>query len=143
MRCESIMTAEVETVRSGDTVVEAARKMRDLNIGFLPVCDRDGVVEGVITDRDITIRAVAEKRGAATKVDDIMKADVVACSPDDDVRRAEELMRVNQKSRIVCIDDDGRLAGIISTADLVRYEDERLAAEVISDVTEREASGPH
>ena len=87
MRCESIMTAEVETVRSGDTVTEAARKMRDLNIGFLPVCDRDGVVDGVITDRDIAMRVVAERRSASTKVDDVMTSDVVACSPDDDVAR--------------------------------------------------------
>jgi CBS domain-containing protein len=139
MRCEELMTVEVEVLQAGATVREAARKMRDLNIGFLPIVDDAQQLVGVLTDRDITVRVVADDRGPTTVVDDVMSEDVITCDPDDDVARAEDLMRVNQKARLVCVDETGRVAGVISLADIAQYEDERRAGELVADVTEREA----
>ena len=140
MRCEEIMSAEVEVAQVGETVAESARKMRDLNIGFLPICDRAGVVQGVVTDRDLAIRVLAEELGPASPVEEVLTEETVTCSPEDDVAEAERLMRVNQKSRILCLDEAGRLAGVISLADLAQYEDAERAGAVIGDVTEREAT---
>src|SRR5437660_31393 len=123
MRCEDVMTSDVEILRTHQTVREAARRMRDLNLGFLPICDDSGELAGVLTDRDITVRVVAPNRSSETAVEQVMTDEVVTCSPDDDVRLAEQLMRTNQKSRLVCVDDGGHVAGIISLTDLVQYED--------------------
>jgi CBS domain-containing protein len=139
MRCDEVMTSEVEILRTRDTVREAARRMRDLDIGFLPICDDAQDLAGVLTDRDIALRVVAEGLSHDVAVVEVMTEDVITCRADEEVERAETLMRTNQKARIVCLDDAGRVAGVISLADLAQYEDERRAANVVADVTEREA----
>jgi CBS domain-containing protein len=138
MLCEELMTSEVEVLDVGTSVREAARRMRDLNLGFLPIVDDAQQLVGVLTDRDIALRVVADDRPADVPVDEVMTEDVVSCRPDDDIERAEELMRVNQKARLVCLDEAGRVAGVISLADIAQYEDETRAGSVIADVTARE-----
>jgi len=139
MICEDIMKSEVECIRPDDTAETAARRMRDENIGFLPVCDATMRVLGVVTDRDLALRVVAESRTASTPVKDLMTRDVVACKPGDDVRRAEELMGTHQKSRIMCVDDSGALVGVISLSDIVREDDGKPAQETMRRITSREA----
>jgi CBS domain-containing protein len=139
MRCEELMTSEVEVLRTRDTAREAARRMRELDIGFLPICDDGQELVGVLTDRDIALRVVAEGRSFTVPVEEVMTTDVITCRADEEVERAEQLMRGNQKARIVCLDDAGHVAGVISLSDLAQYEDERRAGEVIADVTQREA----
>jgi CBS domain-containing protein len=139
MRCEELMTSEVEIAGIGQTVAEAARRMRDLNIGFLPVCDDAQQLIGVLTDRDIALRVVAEERRYDIAVEEVMTEEVITCRPEEDIERAEELMRTNQKARLVCVDDTGHVAGVISLTDITQYEDETRAAAVVADVTEREA----
>jgi CBS domain-containing protein len=139
MRCDEVMTSEVEILRTRDTVREAARRMRDLDVGFLPICDDAQDLAGVLTDRDIALRVVAEGLSHDVPVVEVMTEEVITCRADEEVERAEALMRTNQKARIVCLDDAGRVAGVISLADLAQYEDERRAANVVADVTEREA----
>ena len=138
MLCEELMTSEVEVLDVGTSVREAARRMRDLNLGFLPIVDDAQQLVGVLTDRDIALRVVAEGRSYDLRVDEVMTEDVISCRPDDDVERAEELMRVNQKARLVCLDEGARVAGVISLADIAQYEDETRAGSVIADVTARE-----
>jgi len=138
MTCEEVMTAEVATVAPRQSAADAARTMRDLNIGFVPVCQSDGSVVGTVTG-DITLQIVAAERPASTAVEVIMTADVVACRPTGDIARAEELMRENQINRVVVVGDDGRLAGVISIADLAQLEDERRVGEVAADISGREA----
>jgi len=138
MRCEELMTLEVELLDVRATVRDAARRMRDLNIGFLPIVDDGGQLVGVLTDRDIAVRVVADNHGPSVAVDQVMTEDVITCDPDDDVERAEALMSVNQLSRLVCVDETGRVAGVISLSDIAQYEDETRAGEVIADVTARE-----
>jgi CBS domain-containing protein len=139
MRCEEVMTREVECLKSTETVTDAARRMSELDVGFLPVCRPDGAPVGTLTDRDIVLRVVALRRPYTTHVDEVMTPDVVACRPDDDVTRAEQLMRTNQVSRILCVDDDGRIAGVISLADISQYEIEGEAGKLLADLKGSEA----
>src|SRR5262245_34156274 len=114
MLCKEVMKSDVECVSPADPVEEAAARMRDENVGFLPVCDPSKKVLGTITDRDIAIRIVAGGLPAHTPVEAVMSREVVSCRPEDDLQRAEQLMAEKHKSRIICLDKGGRLAGIRS-----------------------------
>jgi len=138
MRSQELMKTDVECVSPQDTVEIAARKMRDLNVGFLPVCDQSRKVLGTITDRDVAIRVLAENRPAKTSVAEVMTREVVACRPEDDIRVAEHMMAQNHKSRIICLDDTGRLAGVISLSDLAQHNGTH-AARTMKEVSERES----
>ena len=142
MRCEEIMKRDVQCVQPTDPVQAGARRMRDANIGFLPVCDSSRKVLGAITDRDIALRIVADGRPPTTAIDDVMTREVVACAPGDDVRRAEELMGKQHKSRMIVADEEWRLVGVISLSDIAQVEDASRASQTMKQVTEREAR-PH
>ena len=137
MRIADLMKRRPEHVLVHDTCRSAARRMRDSNIGFLPVCDRDGRVIGTITDRDLAVRLVAEGLQFDLPVGDVMSREVVACYPDDDLERAEQVMAAAQKSRLVVLDGDGRLAGVVSLSDIAEH-DVANAGRTIARVTERE-----
>ncbi|KYF92956.1 hypothetical protein BE20_10580 [Sorangium cellulosum] len=140
MLCKEIMKREIQCVMTSDTIQTAARKMRDANVGFLPVCDDEGKVLGTLTDRDLAIRVLADSRPLSTKAGDVMTRAVVACRPDDEVHRAEQLMGQHHKSRVLCTDADGRLVGIISLSDIAQREDDKNTAQTVRRVTEREAA---
>ncbi len=144
MRCEEIMKKDVECVKQQDTVQSAAMKMRDSNVGFLPVCDNNMKVMGTITDRDITIRVCAEnKMPGSTKIGDVMTREAISCRPEDDVHKAEELRGKHQKSRMMVVDKQGKLVGVISLSDIATHEDdESRAVKTMREVTEREVQ-PH
>ena len=137
MFCRDVMKQPVRC-SPNDSVVSAAQKMRDNNVGFLPVCDESSRVIGTITDRDICVRLVADKRPARTPIWELMTHEVVACGPHDDISTAEELMAEYQKSRIICLDDDGRLLGVISLSDIAQCERGGRAAATMRMVTQRE-----
>jgi len=139
MRCEEIMKRDVEYVDSAEPIQTAACRMRDANVGFLPVCDLTRKVLGAITDRDIALRIVAESRPPTTSVGDVMTREVIACRPDDEVTRAEHLMGKHQKSRMICTDQEGRLLGVISLSDIAQVEEPSRASQTMKQVTEREA----
>jgi CBS domain-containing protein len=140
MLCKDLMKAEVECVAPDDLVGVAARKMRDDCVGFLPVCAPDGQIIGILTDRDITIRLVAEDLPLETPVRDIMTTEVVACDSDDSLEVAQSLMGQAKVSRIVCIDGDSdQLAGVISLSDIAQLEEGARAARTLREVTSREA----
>jgi CBS domain-containing protein len=139
MRCQEIMKQDLESVSPRDTVEDAARRMREENIGFLPVCDESGKVLGTLTDRDIAVRVVAARKPASTNVEDVMTREVIACNPKDDMREAEHAMAEHHKSRIVCVDDQGTLVGVISLSDIVRHEGARRATTTLLEVSAREA----
>jgi CBS domain-containing protein len=138
MQIRDIMTPGVECVRPDDTLQEAARKMRDLDVGPMPVCGENDRLAGMITDRDITVRAVAEGRDPkSTKVRDVMTEDVISCFEDQDVQDAARLMQSRQVRRVLVLNRDQRLVGIISLGDLaVEADDSRWAGEVLQDVSE-------
>ena len=131
------MKSQVECLNAQESISAAGRRMRDREIGFLPICDADGRVLGTLTDRDIAIRCVAEGKSLESPVSDCMTREVVSCAPDDDVDRAQELMRRHKKSRIMVCDADARLVGVISLSDFAQ-EDEGRAARTLAEVAERE-----
>jgi CBS domain-containing protein len=137
--CREIMKREVECVSPQTTVQEAAKKMRAENIGFLPVCENGTKVVGTITDRDLAIRVLADGRPATQQVKEVLTREIVSCRPDDDVHKAEQLMSTKHKSRIMCIDEGGRLVGVISLSDIARVEDASRVADTMKRVSEREA----
>src|SRR5258706_9849461 len=138
MRCEEIRKRDVECVSPQDNVQTAARRMRDENVGFLPVCGDDKKVVGTVTDRDLAIRVVAENRvPLSTKVGDVLTREVIACRPADDVKKAQQLMAKHHKSRMIVIDDSDRVIGVISLSDIAqRFSD---AGETLREVSERES----
>ena len=118
MLVKEIMTRQVECVKPDDTIETAARKMRDLDVGPLPVCDDDRIA-GMLTDRDITVRATAEgKDPTRTPVRDAMTTDVVYVFDDQDTRDAADTMAAHQIRRVLVLNRDKRLVGIVSMADL-------------------------
>jgi len=138
MLCEELMKRPVECVTPHDRVTTAARKMRDANVGFLPVVNEFQKVLGALTDRDIAIRLVAEELPPTTTVGELMTHEVVACQATDDVHTAERLMGERRKSRVMCLDDSGTLLGVISLSDVAQNESDKRTADTIRLITERE-----
>jgi CBS domain-containing protein len=139
MRCEKLMSKNVVCIDEDDTVQKAAVLMRDLNIGFLPVCDLTGRVVGTVTDRDIAIRLCAEDGpAAATPVGTLMSRELVACAQEDDVRVAESLMASYRKSRVLVLDPLGLPVGVISLSDIVWRDSNRHTARTLRKIVTRE-----
>jgi CBS domain-containing protein len=143
MRCIDIMKTHVQTVLANDSILGAAKKMALANVGFLPVSDGSGKLLGTITDRDITIRAVAKGRSPAEcSVGEVMSRDIVSCRPGDALATAEQLMAQTQKSRLVVTNEGGRLVGVISLSDIAENEPSRRVARTLREVAAREAPRP-
>jgi CBS domain-containing protein len=125
MLCRDIMKGPVDIARFDATISEVATRMGDARIGFMPVCDESGRVLGVVTDRDIAIRAFSFESDApgAMAIAHIMTPELVACRADDDVKRAEVLMREYKVSRVLVVDDRHQPVGVISSADLSQLDD--------------------
>jgi CBS domain-containing protein len=139
MTCDELMTRDVVSVRPMDRVDAVARRMRDENLGFAPVCTDDGRPVGAVTDRDLAVRVCADDRRAGrTHVEEIMTRELLTCRAEEDVQRAEERMEGRRKHRILVLDREGRLAGVISLADLAAREDAARAMRTIRRVVERE-----
>jgi CBS domain-containing protein len=137
MKLAEIMTSQVITVEPDTSLRDAAAMMADLRLGALPVYDGH-CLHGVITDRDITCRAVA--RGfdpTRTAVREVMTRHVVCCLEGDPIAHVASLMKGKMIRRVVVLDAEGRLAGIVSLADLARRGGRvTLALDVLHDVTE-------
>ena len=118
MLVKDIMTYEVEVVAPGDTLEQVARKMEVLDVGPLPVCEGDRVV-GMVTDRDITVRATAAGCDPKTTlVSEAMTHDIVCCYEDQDVQEAAKLMKEKQIRRLLVMSRADDLVGIVSLGDL-------------------------
>ena len=139
MQCQEVMKRNVECVTPDTTAQAAAQRMRDQNIGFLPVCDASRRVLGTVTDRDLAMRVVADARPPATPVREVSTPEVIACGPDEDLRDAEELMAHHQKSRIMVVDDAGHLVGVISLSDIAQRESGKKASQTLRKISAREA----
>lgn len=134
-RVRDIMTENPVSVRPDSPVVEAARLMASEDVGSLPVVDGDRLV-GVVTDRDITVRVVAEGRDAgATTVGDIASSDPVTVEPDSDLDEALREMARNQVRRIPVVEGD-RLVGIVAQADVARETSDSETGRVVEEISE-------
>lgn len=135
------MKRYIEEVRPWDNLHTAARKMRDRDVGFLPVVDEQGQPVGTLTDRDLVVRCLAEdKRPSNVAVREVMSTELVSCGRWDDLRVAEELMARHHKSRILCVGESGGLAGIISLADIAEKEEGAQAVRLMRQVSHREGT---
>jgi len=137
MLVREIMTEHVKCLSPQATLQQAADQMRAYDVGALPICDSDRLT-GMITDRDLIIRGMA--RGldpSTTLVQDVMSGDVIYCFDGDQVEEAVSLMENHQVRRIIVLNTERRLAGILSLGDVaVRTRDFELSGEALEQVSE-------
>ena len=129
------MTKNPRTVSPDQTIQDAAKIMRDEDTGVVPITDGDNLT-GVITDRDIAIRAVADGRDGQTTVSEIASQDVVTVDPQQDLDEALRLMAQHQVRRLPVVEEDGKLVGIVSQADVARHGDDARTGEVVEQISE-------
>jgi CBS domain-containing protein len=134
MQIKEVMTHSVVTIPPNSTLQEAAKKMKDLDIGALPVSE-NGRLIGVLTDRDITVRSVSDAHEQSDKVRDVMTSEVISCFEDQDVSEGAQLMKQKQIRRLVVLNSEGQPVGILSLGDLA-LESEALAASILHRVAE-------
>ena len=136
MRVADVMTRGAKLARPDETLRAVAQRMASDDLGFLPVGDDERLL-GMITDRDIVVRAVAEGRDpGATKVADVMTADVRYCFEDEDLDHVVQNMGNLQVRRLPVVDRDKKLVGVVSIADSARDHDTEAAGIAMSGVTE-------
>jgi len=139
MHVQEIMTRNVKLADPNMTIRDVARRMRADNIGALPVGENDRLI-GMVTDRDIVVRAVAEERSAGnTTVREVMSEHICYCFEDDDLEQAAHVMAEHQVRRLPVLNRDKRLVGVVALADLGRTEGEAVhtAVEGISEPTDQ------
>ena len=134
MQVSQIMTPDPDTAQPQDTLREVAAKMKSGDYGSVPVVD-GGRLVGVVTDRDIAVRAVAQGLDPDTEVREVMTPDPVCVGPESDVREAAEIMQDQQIRRIFVTDDD-RLVGVVALGDVALEQDEDLTGRTLEEISE-------
>ena len=134
MKIRDVMSRDVRLVSPHQTIQEAARLMEEIDAGALPVGENDRLV-GMITDRDITIRAVAQGLAPDTHVHDVMTQEIHYCFDDQDIEEVAEQMSDLKVRRLPVLDRNKRLVGIVSLGDIAAQHDE-IAGEAISEISE-------
>ncbi len=138
MKAQDIMAKNPTTVTPDTPVREAARLMKDEDVGVLPVVESSGSkrLVGLVTDRDIAIRVVAEGRDPQeTKVVDVASKDLVTVDPQQNLDEALRLMAQHQVRRLPVVEEDGRLVGVVAQADVARVADEEQTGDVVQDIS--------
>jgi CBS domain-containing protein len=142
-KCREVMTGDPVCCVPADTVARIAKLMKTENIGSVPICeDRHGKkLLGIVTDRDLALQVVAENRDASsTKAQDVMTRVPLTCRADDNLQTALDAMEKHQVRRIPVVDDDRRLIGMISQADVaVRSDQPEKTAEVVEEISRSQA----
>lgn len=134
---KDVMTRDVECARPDEPVREVARRMKDMDIGSFPVCDEERKVVGMITDRDLAVRVLAEgKDPGAARVRDVMTADVITCGEDEAVEQAERMMKEHKIRRIPVVDGLKKLVGYFTIGKVARTERPEQSKEILKSVTE-------
>ena len=135
MQVRQAMSRNVHTAVPNETIRDAARDMVKSDLGFLPVEENDRMI-GMITDRDIAVRAVAEGRGPDTPVREVMTRDVKYCFEDDEIEDVCRNMADIQVRRLPVVNRDKRLVGIVSLADLASNGNARMAGEALQGISQ-------
>lgn len=137
MQVAEVMTRHVEVIDPNAPLKEAASKMKTLDVGLIPVCDGDKL-RGTITDRDITVRGIAEGYDPSkTKVADIMSTDLAYCFEDDKMEAALNLMEKRQIRRLPILSRERRLVGIVSLGDLAVHTGQKArVGETLEEVSQ-------
>lgn len=138
MQVRDVMTPGVECAHPNDSIAIVAERMRELGVGSLPVCGDNNKLVGMITDRDITVRATSHCCDPSdTIVNDIMTPGIVTCFEDENIQAAIDTMESKQIRRLAVLNRDRRLVGIVSLGDLaVRAPDDRLTGEALERISQ-------
>src|SRR5215510_2016352 len=134
MKVQDIMTTNVECIAPDTTIKEAAERMKSLDVGFLPICEKDRLI-GTLTDRDIVIRGIADNHDNKTAARTVMSSDVYFCFENDDIEKCAEQMKDKDVRRMLVLDKSKRLVGIVSLGDLSKAQQE-AAGDALKDISE-------
>ena len=130
-----VMTSKVCSIDTDKSITYAAKMMRDEDVGLAPIVEGDRLV-GVLTDRDIAVRVVAEGRDPEqVKVTEVASRDLVTLDPQQDLDEALRLMARHQVRRLPVVEEDGRLVGVVAQADVAQQADERKTGEVVEQIS--------
>jgi CBS domain-containing protein len=130
-----VMTSKLCSIDADETATYAAKMMRDEDVGIAPIVEGDRLV-GVLTDRDIAVRVVAERRDPEqAKVSELMSLDLVTLDPDQDLDEGLRLMARHQVRRLPVVEEDGRLVGILAQADVAKEADDVRTGEVVEQIS--------
>jgi len=133
---KELMTVKPRTVKQGDSIVDAAKLMKGEDTGIAPIVDGDRLV-GVVTDRDIAIRVVAEGRDPqSTKVEEVASQNLVTIDPQQELDEALRLMAKHQVRRLPVVEEDGKLVGIVAQADVARHASPEQTGTVVEEISE-------
>ena len=139
-KCNEVMTKNPVCCQPNDMVVKAAKLMKSENIGSIPVIENEQTKKliGIVTDRDLTLKIVAEGLDAkSTKVDVVMTRKVVTCLASDDLQKALDAMSEHQLRRIPVVDNDNKIVGIIAQADVAtRVDQPEKTAEMVKEISQ-------
>lgn len=132
---QEAMTANPTTIAPSTSAREAARLLASENVGSLPIVEDDRLV-GVVTDRDLAVRVLAESRDAETPVGEIASTDLVTIDPQQSLEEAARLMADHQLRRLPVCEEDGRLVGILAQADLAQSGHDSLTGETVQQISQ-------
>ena len=134
-RITELMTPNPRTIDQNKPVSDAAKMMRDEDVGLAPIVDGDRLV-GTVTDRDIAIRIVAEgKDPATTKVMEIASRELITIDPQQDLDEAMKLMARHQVRRLPVVEEDGKLVGVVAQADIAEHASGKKTGEVVEQIS--------
>lgn len=140
MQCEDVMLRFAYCCRETDSAATCAQLMKEHKIGFLPVVDDRDRVVGVVTDRDLVMRQLAEGLPSSTEARELMtRSDLLTCVREDELRSVEARMAREEKRRAVVVDGEGHCVGVISLSDLAQVEAPEEVGRILHDVTRRQS----
>jgi CBS domain-containing protein len=140
MKISDVMSRDVTVANPGDSIQSVAQRMASEDVGALPVCDGRRL-QGMVTDRDITIRAVAQGRDINTSIAEVMSPDIEFCFEDDDLEDVADKMADRQIRRIPVVDRDRNLIGIVALADVARTKKDKLSGDTLEDISQPSGGG--
>jgi len=121
LRCEDVMTRRPRTCAPSDTLLDGLKLMKEIDVGFVPVCERpDRRLVGVLTDRDVALALTKDARPSQLHIRDVMTHDPLTCGPDEELLACTRLMEERQVSRVPIVDNNRSLVGVIAMADVAR-----------------------
>jgi CBS domain-containing protein len=134
MKIADVMSRDIEVASPTDTIQSVAQRMAELDVGALPVCDGRRI-QGMVTDRDITVRGVAQGMGSDSPISQIMTGNLEYVMADDDLDRAADKMASNQVRRLPVVDENKELVGMISLGDLAKEHQEQIVGRTLEDIS--------
>jgi CBS domain-containing protein len=137
MQVKEIMTKNFEMINSTESLTDAAKKMKSLNVGVLPVREGNKII-GIVTDRDMVVRGLAEnKEPKDSSVKDVMSSEVARCSSEGDIEEAARVMEANKVRRLLVLDNENTPVGILSLGDIAaKTESEQLTGHTLEAVSQ-------